>query len=330
MLASIINASTSKYTSSFVKLYAPAFWSLFSLVFSHRIMSTFITHRDPSNGLITVTPKNQVEQSGLVVICHGLGDTAEGFLDVAERLASQMPHVKFVLPTAPTQPVAMNMNMPMPSWYDITGLDERSNEVCNGIEQSRNTLIHILDTEHSITNLPYHRMVLAGFSQGAALSLYTGMQLPHHKRPAGIVMLSGYLPNSKVFRITSGLEDLPVLHCHGTADPMVQFAMALKTQQHLTLGEKGTAATNYTLKKYEGLQHTVSIEELEDLQLFLVNVLPLDVESECKVRLKDPGDMTVIELKMFIRNAGLESRARGLMEKHEFVKLVRDHRVGNL
>jgi len=48
-----------------------------------------------------------------------------------------MPHVKFILPTAPTQPVTLNMGMPMPSWYDIEGLDERTNENCKGIEESR-------------------------------------------------------------------------------------------------------------------------------------------------------------------------------------------------
>lgn len=291
-------------------------------------MSTFTTHRDPREGLITVTPRNEAEQSGLVVICHGLGDTAEGFVDVAERLASQMPHVRFILPTAPTQPVTMNMGMPMPSWYDIAGLDEHSNERCDGIEHSRSTLSRILDAEHDTTGLPYYRMVLAGFSQGGALSLYTGMQLPNHKRPAGIVMLSGYLPNSKGFRITPGLEDTPVLHCHGAADPMVRYVMALKTQQHLMAGEKG--ATNYTLKEYAGVMHTVSIEELVDVQSFLFDVLPFNVEGGCKVLLKDPGDMTVKELKEVIRKAGLESRAMGLMEKYEFVKLVKDHRAGEL
>merc|ERR1712083_861431 len=125
-------------------------------------MSTFTTFRRANENIISITPNNQNEQSGLVIICHGLGDTAEGFVDVAERLAAKMPHVKFVLPTAPTQPVTMNMGMSMPSWYDITGLDEQSNESWSGIEQSRSTICRILDNEHHATGLSYNRMVLVG------------------------------------------------------------------------------------------------------------------------------------------------------------------------
>lgn len=188
---------------------------------TQRMASSSITERG-ADGTITVSPKNESDQNALVVICHGLGDTAEGFADVAEvsdsstsvalsaqfcfrrlfavwmdcltqtlssvdrqteiqfqqynypvpkqHLTRTMPHIKFILPTAPTQRVTLNMGMSMPSWYDIVGLDERSNEQCTGIQQSRERLESILRTEHENTQLPYSRMVLAGFSQGGALS----------------------------------------------------------------------------------------------------------------------------------------------------------------
>ena len=129
-----------------------------------------------------------------------------------------MPYLKFILPTAPTQPVTMNMGMPMPSWYDITGLDERSNENCAGIETSQNTVKEILTKEHESNGLSYNRMVLAGFSQGGALSLFTGMQLSAAQKLGGIVVMSGYLPAAKQFQITQGLEDTPIMHCHGESD----------------------------------------------------------------------------------------------------------------
>jgi predicted dienelactone hydrolase len=50
---------------------------------SSRQMSTFVTERT-GDGTITVSPKNEANQSALVVISHGLGDSAEGFADVAE------------------------------------------------------------------------------------------------------------------------------------------------------------------------------------------------------------------------------------------------------
>ena len=125
----------------------------------HATMScgrTHITERDGS-GTITVSPRNEAKQSGLVVISHGLGDSAEGFADVAEQFAAQYPWLKIVLPTAPTQKVTMNMGMPMPSWYDIVGLDERSNENCAGIEESQARIAGILQKEHETTGLPYSR-----------------------------------------------------------------------------------------------------------------------------------------------------------------------------
>jgi len=292
-------------------------------------MSTHSTHRD-NKGVVTVRPRNETEQSALVVICHGLGDSAEGFADFAENLAGQLPHVKFILPTAPTQPVTMNMGMPMPSWYDITGLDERSNENCNGIQDSQNTLLAILHNEHQKTSLPYHRMVLAGFSQGGALSLFTGMQMPAmDQKLAGVVLMSGYLPAAKKFTITKGTEGTPILHCHGEADPMVQVAMARRSQQVLK-DVKG--ASDYQLKTYPGLVHSVNNDEIQEVTSFLKRVLPIDGDGvdDCKVKLKDPKDMSVKELKEAVRMAGIGRNALGFTEKSEFIRLVEDHRSGKL
>ena len=213
--------------------------------------------------------------------------------------------------------------MPMPSWYDITGLDEKSNEKCKGLPESQERLKAILEKEHDSTGLPYSRMVLAGFSQGGALSLFTGLQLPKEKKLAGIVIMSGYLAGEKQFQLTDGLQDTPVLHCHGTMDPMVQFRMAELTKNKLTaIGVK-----DYTLKTYP-IQHTVSPDEIAEVKRFLSKVLPPD--DTCKIKLKDPAEMSVKELKAAIRKSGLGSKAVGLMEKSEFVKLLQDHRAGKL
>jgi len=280
-------------------------------------MSPFTTYRSSTDGLISIIPNNQTELSGLVIICHGLGDTAEGLVVIAERLAAQMPHIKFVLPTAPIQPVTMNMGMDMNSWYDIVGLDERSNESCNGIEQSRSTITRILDNENLTNGLNYNRMALVGFSQGGALSLYTGMQFSNLL--AGIVVLSGYLPQTKEFCITPGLENTPVLHCHGVADPMVQYSMAVKT--HKVMIQKG--ATNYQLKKYPDVQHTIITDEIRDVESFLANILPYD--EKIRIRPKDPSKMTVKELRSLIQNLGLQYQANGLREKYELIRLVKDN-----
>jgi lysophospholipase II len=232
-----------------------------------------------------------------------------------------MPYTKFILPTAPTQPVTMNMGMAMPSWYDITGLDERSNENCKGLEESVARLTNILKTEHETTNLPYSRMVLAGFSQGGALSLFTGFGLPD--RLAGIVCMSGYLPAAKKFAVAPGNVDTPVLHCHGTQDMVVAFPLAQKTGDKV----RGRGVKSYTVKSYP-IGHTVSMEELGDVLTFLKGILPTD--DTCKITLKDPSEMSIKELKAAIRKNGLSRKAVGLMEKHEFVRLLQDHRAGKM
>lgn len=318
--------STNK-SSKIYRLLSTSIFLLSSNTSTHftRAYSTMSPYTITRSGTtITLQPKDSASQSGLLVISHGLGDSASGFEDVAQMIATQMPHLKIVLPTAPTQPVTMNMGMPMNSWYDITGLDERSNENCKGIQESRQTIVDILEKEHEESKLGYDRMVLMGFSQGGALSLFTGLQLKAEQKLAGIVCMSGYLAARAQFKLTQGLEDTPILHCHGEADPMIQVGMAQKSQGIVI--EEG--CTNYELKTYRGLPHSVNMEEIEDIQKFLAKVLP-DGE-EHKVTLKDPSDMSIKELKAAIRNAGIGNKAVGLMEKTEFVKLVQDHRNGKL
>jgi len=211
------------------------------------------------------------------------------------------------------------MGMPMPSWYDIVGLDERSNENCKGIQDSRARIAGILEKEHEDTKLPYNRMMLAGFSQGGALSLFTGLQLPHSL--AGIVVMSGYAP--AVSQLEVKQPAVPVFHGHGTRDAVVQYAMAEKSKEYLT--EKGVQ--NYELKSYP-IEHTVAPDELAQVLQFIQTCLPAD--DTCKIQLKDPSEMSVKELKAAIRNAGLLSKAAGFMEKQEFVRLLTDHRNGKL
>jgi lysophospholipase-2 len=119
--------------------------------------------RDGSSNTISIIPPSGTHSSTIVWM-HGLGDSADGFFDVAQMLSTQMPYTKFILPTAPSQPVTLNGGMVMNSWYDIKGLGDRAAEECEGIEESVSIVRKILEKENSI-GIPYNRMVLAGFSQ---------------------------------------------------------------------------------------------------------------------------------------------------------------------
>jgi hypothetical protein len=106
----------------------------------------------------------------------------------------------------------------------------------------------------------------------------------------------------------------------GTQDFVVQHRMAEKSQQAV----KAKGCQSYTLKSYTGLGHSINNDEVKDVVQFLSQVLP--DEATCRVQLKEPSQMSIKELKAAIRKAGLQHKAVGLMEKHEFVKLVEDYR----
>ncbi|KAL7507446.1 hypothetical protein ACHAXN_004629 [Cyclotella atomus] len=241
--------------------------------FTARALSSL---RRDDDGTITISPADPSAHSASVILCHGLGDTADGWVDPARFLANKLPHTKFILPTAPTQPVTLNMGFAMPSWYDIAGLDSRSNELCEGLDESMGKILNLINEQVTNDNIDYSRIVLAGFSQGGALALYTGMTCNkvgeeyHGLGLAGIVLMSGYLPRASSFRIAEGSQYTPILHCHGRDDPMVMVdAVQLSKNRVLEMG-----GTDYETKIYPGLEHSVSMEELEDVTEFLLKVIP--------------------------------------------------------
>jgi len=207
----------------------------------------------------------------------------------------------------------------MTSWYDIVGLDDRAAETCDGLQESRAIVTSILEKEAE-AGIPYERMMLAGFSQGGALSLTTGLQLPADKKLAGVLVMSGYLAGAKDFTLTPGLETVPVMHGHGTADPMVRFAWAENTKMEVMR----QGCLDYDLRSYDGLGHSLNQEEINDAMAFLLKLLPFN--ADLAIAAKDPADMSVKELKAAIASAGLQSQARGLCEKSEFIKLLVEHR----
>jgi predicted esterase len=110
-----------------------------------------------------------------LIFMHGLGDTSEGWgqqLRVWQSLDG-FQDIKMILPSAPIAPVTLNNGMRMPSWYDIVGLDDRSEERCTGIEESRARINALVDAELA-AGIPANKIIIGGFSQGGAMSLYTG------------------------------------------------------------------------------------------------------------------------------------------------------------
>eukprot|EP00601_Ochromonadales_sp_CCMP2298_P002327 CAMPEP_0173184438 /NCGR_PEP_ID=MMETSP1141-20130122/8973_1 /TAXON_ID=483371 /ORGANISM="non described non described, Strain CCMP2298" /LENGTH=306 /DNA_ID=CAMNT_0014107803 /DNA_START=96 /DNA_END=1016 /DNA_ORIENTATION=- len=298
--------------------------------------------RDGSSNTITFHP-DEGSHSATVVLMHGLGDSAEGLSDLAQTWGSNpsLQHIKVVLPTAGERSVTLNGGMRMNAWYDITGLDDRANQSCEGIGASVAVVRNIVEAEMKL-GLPLNRILLSGFSQGGALALFAGLQLPPdfaslstYTPPAdtapadaaindaatlaGIVVLSGYMPGESQFTLTAGHEAVPVLHCHGDSDPVVRPDWTKKTETEL----KKRGMSNYSLTMYPGLGHSINPAELSAVTTFLQRVLPPSPRHT--IAPKPPCTMSVKELKAAIRNAGIASRSLGFVEKSEFVALLEEH-----
>ncbi len=196
-----------------------------------------------------------------VILMHGLGADAHDFADVAHALSNAaLPHKwRFVLPNAPEQAVTINMGMRMPAWYDILDMEHPRSVNWDTVSESQSGIEALLANESA------EKIVLAGFSQGAAIALHVGLR--HQSEIAGVLMMSGYLLASEEFPCPEKSSDIPIGMFHGTADPMVQFEAAKQASADLE-----SAGFAPSLRAYEGLQHSVSEEEIRDVFAWLGQV----------------------------------------------------------
>lgn len=189
-----------------------------------------------------------------VILMHGLGADGHDFADVAQALSRGAAPRKwrFVLPHAPTQPVTINMGMAMPAWYDIISLEHPRAVNWETVNASQANIEALVAAEAA------PKIVLAGFSQGAAMALHLGLR--HQEKIAGVLMMSGYLLESDEHPCPAKTAELPIGIFHGDADGVVPFEAAEQTKAEL---EK--AGHSPSFKAYPGLEHSVSQEEMEDV-----------------------------------------------------------------
>ena len=202
-----------------------------------------------------------------VIWLHGLGADGNDFAPLVP--AMQLPEslaVRFVFPHAPVQPVTINGGMAMRSWYDILEptLVRREDEA--GIlasEQAIHTLI-----EHEIARgIPSENILLAGFSQGCAMTLHTGLRFP--KRLAGLIGLSGYLPlaDRAAAAFHPANRDTPMFVAHGSHDPVVALERGLASKDLLL-------AHGYNVQWHTyPMAHSVCPEEVGDIARFMHKAL---------------------------------------------------------
>ena len=202
-----------------------------------------------------------------VIWLHGLGADGNDFAPIVPEL--RLPDslaVRFVFPHAPVQPVTINGGMAMRAWYDILVPNLVRVEDEKGIRHSEQSVDALIQREVA-RGIPTEKIVLAGFSQGCAMTLHTGLRAPY--KLAGLMGLSGYLPLIDMAEKDqhSANTQTPIFMAHGTFDPVVTLDRAEASRQKLTaLGFKVQWHTY-------PMQHSVCPEEIADISAFLNKVL---------------------------------------------------------
>jgi phospholipase/carboxylesterase len=197
---------------------------------------------------------------------HGLGADGHDFASLPSQLgvAADLA-IRYVFPHAPVIPVTLNMGMRMRAWYDIVSLDARGQDE-TGIRRSATSIADLIAREVE-RGVPSPRIVLAGFSQGAAMALFTGLR---HAAPlAGILALSGYLPlhESLPAEASEANQQVEILHVHGQHDNVVSYDLGHGSAKLLR-------AAGYAVEWHEyAMAHEVCPEEVREIGRWLTRVL---------------------------------------------------------
>ena len=232
--------------------------------------------------LQTIERETAPHPDAAVIWMHGLGADANDFVPLVPeldlrselRMSGGAPlAIRFVFPNAPVMPVTINGGMAMRAWYDILHLDlggvgtsgiPREDE--KGLRASQ-AMVEELIAAQVARGIAAERILLAGFSQGAAMTLMTGLR--HPSRLAGLIVLSGYLPLGVQLAVerTEANHDVPIFMAHGSYDPVVRLERALASRDALI--QHGYQVEWHTYP----MPHSVGPEEIDAIGRFLRRVL---------------------------------------------------------
>ena len=202
-----------------------------------------------------------------LIVLHGLGADGNDFVPFADEIDLRaVGAVRWVFPHAPMRPVTINGGYVMRAWYDILGTESLRREDEAGLREARAQVEALIARERG-RGVAASRIVLAGFSQGCAMTLMTGLR--HAERLAGLAGLSGYLPLpvETAAERSAANAGVPVFLAHGSHDPMIVLPRATASRDALR-------ALGYEVEWHEyAMPHSVCAEEIADLQRWLLRVL---------------------------------------------------------
>ena len=199
-----------------------------------------------------------------IIWMHGLGADGGDFAPLAGEIELPVA-TRYIFPHAPMMPVTINGGYVMRAWYDISDAAIRREDEA-GVRASQELVEGLLAREKT-RGVPAERIVLAGFSQGGAIALQTGLR--HAERLAGIMALSTYLPLADTLAAEAHAANraTPIFMAHGSADPMIALARAQASRKQLQ-------QLGYALEWHEyRMEHAVCPQEIDDIRTWLGRVL---------------------------------------------------------
>ena len=210
-------------------------------------------------------PQSKAEAA--VIWLHGLGADGNDFLPIVPHLRIAREHIRFVFPHAPMIPVTINQGLVMRAWYDLA--EESGQIISNEQHQlaSQSYLESLIHEQHGL-GLAYDRIILAGFSQGGAIILQTGLRFPH--RLGGLMALSTYLPGAERLKEerSHANADTSIFMAHGSDDPMISIDRAITSCDKLL-------ELDYPVEwKTYRMDHAVCPEEIADIDDWLGRAIP--------------------------------------------------------
>lgn len=217
--------------------------------------------------LKTVEIESKPQPTVSIIWMHGLGADANDFVPIVRELdLRDCPAIRFVFPNAPSIPVTVNGGYVMPAWYDIMGADIAKREDEGGLRLSQKRIEQLIEREIE-RGIAADHIIVAGFSQGCAMSLQVGLRYP--EKLGGIMCLSGYVPLADEVaneRHTAN-QTTPIFMVHGVADTVIPLQRAQFSRDLLiNLG--------YQVEWHEyGMPHSVCQEEIVDIGNWLRSIL---------------------------------------------------------
>ena len=208
--------------------------------------------------------------SASVIWLHGLGADGHDFVPIVPELKlPSVPGIRFVFPHARVRPVTLNMGMRMRAWYDIKTLTAEGRADEPGLRDSVAVVRELIAAERAL-GIASERIVMAGFSQGAALALHTALR--HPEPLAGILALSAYVPLQSLLanELAEANRQVPILMCHGQHDPVLPLALGVMACNWLR-----SSGYKVEWKEYP-MQHQVCQPEIQEIAAWLRARLPAE------------------------------------------------------